>query len=90
MQLKFEVYGCLCAMRLFEVNGVRADSDDFGAQSDESPETAEEYACGDMQFRGVPATDKVLNKYGITLEEYGEIVSKLEEGLSFGDCGWCV
>jgi len=43
-----------------------------------------------MQFTGVEATAEVLEKYKITKDEYNEIVAKLEEGLSFGSCGWCV
>lgn len=90
MEMKFKVYGCLCAMELFEVNGVRADSDDFGDQEDEDCENAEDYACGDMRFRRKGSTPKILAKYSITEIEYAEVASKLEDGLSFGSCGWCV
>jgi hypothetical protein len=43
-----------------------------------------------MQFTGNPSTTEILLKYKITEEEYQEVVSKLEDGLSFGCCGWCV
>lgn len=90
MDLKFKVYGCLCAMELFEVNGVPADSDDFGTQGDEDRENAEDYACGDMRFRRKEPLPEVLEKYHLTEDEYAEVAGKLEEGLSFGRCGWCV
>jgi hypothetical protein len=90
MELKLKIYGCLCATSEFLVNGISADSDDFGDQGDESYEYAEDYACGDMRFTGKQATTEILEKYKINNEEYNEIVSQLEEGLSFGSCGWCV
>jgi hypothetical protein len=90
MQIKFKVYGALCAMKTFNINGVDADKDDFGSQQDESPETAEDYACGDMRFTRKPSTPAVLSKYGITEEEYAGVCEKLEDELSFGCCDWCV
>ena len=47
-------------------------------------------ACGNMQFTGNQSTTEILSKYKITEEEYQEVVSKLEDGLSFGGCGWCI
>jgi len=76
-------------MSAFVINGINANSSDFGGQGDMSPETAEEYCCGDMQFTRNPSTPDVLAKYGITEDEYAEICEKLEGGLSFGRCGWC-
>lgn len=90
MEIKFKVFGCLCAMELFEVNGVSADPNDFGNQEDEDRENAEDYACGDMQFRRKQPTPEILAKYHITEAEYADVASKLEDGLSFGSCGWCV
>jgi len=89
MELKLEIYGALCSTSEFVVNGIDADSSDFGTQGDEDTEGAEDYSCGDMRFTGDEATTKVLEKYSITKEEYSEIVTQLEEGLSFGCCGWC-
>jgi hypothetical protein len=90
MQIEFKVYGALCEMETFIINGVDADKDDFGTKQDESPETAEDYACGDMRFTRKPSTPAVLSKYGITEKEHADICEKLEDGLSFGCCGWCV
>jgi hypothetical protein len=89
MQLEFKVYGALCAISTFVINGIDADSSDFGDHGDRSPETAEDYCCGNMQFIRSPSTPAVLAKYGITEDEYAEICEKLETGLSFGRCGWC-
>lgn len=90
MELKFTVFDCMCSMKLFEINNIRADEDDFGEKYDRDSENAEDYACGDMRFTGKPATSEVLTRYQITVDEYAEVVKKLEDGLSFGCCGWCV
>ncbi len=90
MKLELEIYGALCSTQVFEINGIDADSDDFGSQCDEDEENAEEYACGDMQFTRQDSSKEILDKYSITQDEYDEIATKLEEGLSFGCCGWCV
>lgn len=42
-----------------------------------------------MRFTGKKATPEILEKYKITEKKYAEIVEKLEDGLSFGGCGWC-
>ena len=90
MKYTLEIYGALCATSTFIINGVGADSDDFGSQGDTSPEMAEDYACGNMQFEMNAPTEEVLSKYSITKEEYETIGRELEEKLSFGCCGWCV
>ena len=90
MKLEFETYGAYCGMETFVINDVKAREEDFGESSDEAPDDAEDYGCGDRRFRRDPATPAVLEKYGITQDEYDEICDKLEEELSFGKCGWCV
>ena len=90
MELELEIYGSLAATRVFTINGVDAYYEDFGEKYDRDPENAEDYACGDMRFTGNPSTPEILDKYKITEEEYQEVVSKLEDGLSFGCCGLCV
>lgn len=90
MKLELKVHGCLCSTEVFTINGIRADSCDFGDQCDRAPELAEDYACYDMRFERIPATAEVLAKYQITNDEYDEICEKLESELSFGNCGWCV
>ena len=71
--VEMEVYGCLCSLSKFEINGIKADYDDFGDKYDHDTENAEDYACGDMRFDSKPPTKEVLNTYGINEEEYYEI-----------------
>lgn len=85
-----EVYRALCATSRFVVNGINADKDDFGTQTDESPETADDYGCGDMRFTPKSATQEVLEKYHINIDEYNQIAAELANKLSFGSCGWCI
>ena len=90
MAYTMEVYSALCALRLFDINGIAADTHDFGEQGDADPDSAEDYCCGDMRFtRHESPREGVLTKYGITFEEYDAICFELEDTLSFGSCGWC-
>lgn len=87
---ELKVYGSLCATSVFKINGIDASSSDFGDQEDQNREEAEDYACGNMKFtRSIP-TQKVLEKYNITKEQFNLIADELEQKLSFGRCGWCV
>ena len=90
MKLELEFGTALCYCPIFEINGHDAEEDDFGEKCDQSPETAEDYGCGDMQFTRIEPTAEVLKKYEITEAEYSEICTQLEKGLSFGHCGWCI
>ncbi len=85
-----KVMGCLCSLETFEINGIKAAEDDFVNNYDHSPETAEDSGCGNMKADVKPATSKILNKYGITLDEYNTIADDIAEKLSFGECGMCV
>ena len=90
MEYKAEVYSCLCSLEHFEINGISAKEDDFVDKYDHSRETAEDYACGNMQADvKLPSAD-VLSKYGITADEYAIVAEDIAEKLSFGCCGWCV
>lgn len=89
MKLELEFGKAFCFTPTFRINNIEADSRDFGEQYDRSPEDAEDFACGDMQFTRVPARPEVLEKYGITVPEYELIAGQLEDGLSFGSCGMC-
>lgn len=89
-EVNLVIFSALCATQAFSINGIPADSGDFGEHYDNAPDEAEPYGCGDMRFFPKPATDEVLKKYGISANEYTEIAEKLESGLSFGGCGWCV
>ena len=90
MKLELEFGTALCFTPTFVINGIPADSEDFGQQYDRDREHAEDYACGDMQFTRSEPTPDVLEKYNITTPEYELIAGQLEVGLSFGTCGWCV
>lgn len=90
MDLELEIGTSLCYASTFIINGINADTNDFGEQYDASPDEAEPYGCGNMTFYPRRAAPEILNKYNITLEEYNEICGKLEDGLSFGSCGWCI
>lgn len=89
MTYVIEVFRCYCATEVFIINGVNADSDDFGSSCDESPDTADDYSCGNRVFSAKLPTQEVLDKYGINVTEYNEIAHELEDKLSFGCCGWC-
>lgn len=88
MNLKMEVNDSYCSLYLFKINGIKADYRDFGDKSDNSADCAEDYGCGDMRFNPKPASQEILDKYKITIEEYNEICDKLD-CLSFGNCGLC-
>jgi len=90
MTLEIEVYDALCALSVFRINGREAEEGDFVNKYDHSPETAEDYGCGDMKADIIPPTEEILTKYGISEGEYHEIAAKVAEKVSFGECGWCV
>ena len=91
VDLKLEFGGSLCYTPLFVINGKDADYNDFGDKYDRDPENAEDYGCGNMQFkRDYERKDELMQKYNINHEEWDMICNKLEEGLSFGTCGWCI
>jgi hypothetical protein len=89
MKLELEFGLGFCYTPIFRINGIEATRRDFGEQYDRSPETAEDYACADMQFTRKKASQEVLDKYGITGPEYEVVAGQLEVGLSFGLCGLC-
>jgi hypothetical protein len=89
MELNVQVYSSLCATSVFVINGITADSADFGDQCDHDNNNAEDYGCGDMVFTRKQPDDGVLNKYKISKQEYEEVCEKLEDRLSFGYCDLC-
>ena len=91
MEVKMKPYNALpCALKTFSINGIRADQDDFGIGQDEKREIAGDYGCGYWRFTAKPATQAVLDKYHITIDEYEDIAKQLEVVLDVGPCGWCV
>lgn len=89
MKFELKIFSALCATDKFVINGIEANSEDFGYQSDKSPETAEAYCCGNMVFTRKEPTAEILQKYNITEKEYSDICYELEDKLSFGSCGCC-
>lgn len=89
MTVKIVAYDCLCELETFVINEIAAEYYDFGTKYDCDAENAEQYCCGNMRFFPKEPCSEVLQKYGITVEEYNEICSRLENELSFGCCGWC-
>ena len=89
MKLVCKAYSSLCELQDFEINGIKAYEEDFGEHYDVDEENADPYCCANMKFVAKPATQEVLDKYKISTDEYNKICEKLDEELSFGDCGWC-
>ena len=86
--IKVSKWNCYCPV--FTIKGQKADQDDFGEGDDiDFDDKPKCRGCGNKVFVAKPATQKVLDKYGITVDEYNEIASVLEDGLSFGYCGLC-
>lgn len=90
MEYKAEVYGALCSLKEFTINGIKAHEEDFVDKFDHDQENTEDYACGDMEADIILATEEVLQKYSITLEEYNTIADDVSEKVSFGCCGGCI
>lgn len=97
--IKIEPYGALpCEAQTFEVNGVEGDKSDFGHNDDEGSFDYEygewddeNWACADNRFTPrADIPDGVLEKYGITEQEYRDIQDKCVEIFNVGGCGWCV
>ena len=85
--IKVSKWNCYCPV--FTIKGQKADQCDFGEGEDMDFADKPNRGCGNMVFVVKHATQKVLDKYGITIDEFNEIASVLEEGLSFGYCGLC-
>ena len=88
MKLEIKCYGALCSLEIFKINDIDAYEGDFGDKEDIDRDNAEDYCCGNMQFIPKPATQKILDKYKINVDEYNKVCEKLDV-LSFGSCGWC-
>lgn len=90
MKLKIEPMKYYCSLNTFVINGIEGDYEDFGTKYDHSPETAKPYGCGNMKFDSKPATQEVLDKYKITLDDYSVVCDELSDALNFGNCNACV
>lgn len=97
--IKIVPYGALpCEAQEFSIGKVAADKSDFGYNSDvgsfdyEYGEWDDEnWACADNQFVPHETVDQeVLQKYGISEQEYRQIQDRLASEFCVGGCGWCV
>lgn len=84
MNYELKVFDGLCETEVFEINGVKANSSDFGHHNGDGSRK-----CSNMKFVKFECKQKVLDKYGITVDEYNKISDELVEGLSFGCCNYC-
>ena len=80
-----------CAdFRVFTINDIEADVDDFGESKDWAPEYAPEYGCGHRTFRAFEyASKEILDKYHINEHEWEQICNMLEVKLDMGRCAYC-
>jgi len=102
MQLELTFMDNFCHVDCFEINGIEADTDDFGDQCDnlgcqkKSDLEVDKYqGCLNMTFKRKEISDTeiaedILTKYHINEDEYIQICKSLEKGLSFGCCGLCI
>ena len=91
MELIIEPFDALpCVLKIFTINGKKADSDNFGNTFDHINGEKEVYGCCNMYFEPNPPAKEVLYKYNITEEEYYGICNELENKLHVGSCGWCI
>ena len=75
-----------CSCKVFTINGNPASTSDFGEF--ETGGSCYDGTCYSKFIHGFPTTE-VLQKYGITLEEFKEIALELEDRLQVVGCGLC-
>lgn len=99
MKYVAEVFGFLCCLSEFKINGISAQLDDFvdkydkgfdEAINDEDESEEAEYGCYNMVGVVKEATTEVLLKYNITRNEYYSIAKDVADKVSFGKCGCCI
>lgn len=89
MDVKIKPYSAMpCELEAFTIKGRDANANDFGEFEQTN---TEEYGCAESRF--IPdrrPRHGVLEKYGITLDEWMIIEFQLEGALHVTGCGWCV
>lgn len=91
-------YALPCEAEVFEIKGQRANKSDFGRQGnvrdfehEYGPLDDENWACCDNQFTPFEEVNQeVLDKYGISEQEYRDVQDHLVQEFNIGSCGWCV
>lgn len=98
-QVEIEAYNALpCELKVFTINGIKADYSDFGYSYDDRDEIEYDdydeiarWGCLNRRFiANRRNAKKCMEKYNITIDEFNDICDRLEEVLSVGCCGWCV
>ena len=91
MDILAKPYECLpCRLKEFSINGIEAEQDDFGRERDiYDGDNPTPYCCDNMQFIPKEATQDVLDKYGITKDDYDLVCRDLLDLFNIGPCGWC-
>ena len=90
MKLELEFGSSYCYCPTFRINGIQAESQDFGNQYDDGDaDDVDGHGCADMKFVPGDPTREILSKYGISEAEFLLVAGQLEAGLSFGNCGMC-
>lgn len=86
-EIVLSTHDCLpCAVDKFRINGIRANEEDFG---EVNLENVGRYTCRISGFTPGKVKQKILDKYGITIDEFYEICSKLDEVFEYRTCSYC-
>ena len=77
-------------LRVFRINDIEADIEDFGKCYDDDRYSAPDYGCSNMRFhRYDEPSSEVLNKYNISCTEWDIICDQLDNKLYMGRCAYC-
>ena len=88
-EIEFEKM-CVCDIKKFTINGKDADVDDFGSAYDHDIKNKPDYGCGYYKFTPHKYPKRAtLEKYGIEIIDWFEIVEMLENELDIGECCYC-
>lgn len=91
MELVIEILkGCPCQLKTFLINGVQGYQHDFGYSWDDGESAYPYYFCKNRHFKPIKPSDRVLNRYNITKEEYNTICQELTRKLHVGSCARCI
>jgi hypothetical protein len=75
-----------CELELFKVKGKDAKQEEFVICSSESDDN---YGCSSHTAHAKMPTEEILQKYNLSLKEYGTVATAVAVELTFGGCGWC-
>ncbi|MCQ2210112.1 MAG: hypothetical protein MJZ34_07445 [Paludibacteraceae bacterium] len=86
-----------CNHKVFKINGIDADKNDFGYMEDVDLEHRPDYGCGDYKFIPYNFEEEdrkyelmsLKSKYGIDECEIYEIQCRLSDEFHVGCCSWC-